>query len=157
VVVVVTLLSLGLGTLLLLNTLLAQGSFALYSLEAQVASLADQEQALQQKAAELAAPQRLERRARSLGMVPSANPAFLRAKDGEVLGVPIPAAGPAPVVGSSTSEPASADQQNDEPRDAAEQKQDQQKQDQQKQDQQKQDQQKQDQQKQDQQNGGGTG
>ena len=48
------LLSLGLGALLLLNTLLAQGSFTLYELDASVAALTDQEQALQQKAAVLA-------------------------------------------------------------------------------------------------------
>jgi hypothetical protein len=105
VVAVLTVLSLGLGALLLLNTLLAQGSFALHSLEAQVSELADREQALRQKVAELAAPGRLERRARALGMVPSANPAFLRARDGKVLGVPMPATGPAPVVGSTTTEP----------------------------------------------------
>jgi hypothetical protein len=99
-VLVLVLLSLGLGTLLLLNTLLAQGSFTLHELEAKVADLADQEQALQQKAAALAAPQRLARSATELGMVPSVNPAFLRAEDGKVLGAPVPAAGPPPVVGS---------------------------------------------------------
>ena len=110
VVVVLLLLSLGLGALLLLNTLLAQGSFTLHSLNDRVAALADQEQALQQRASELAAPQRLARRAQALGMVPSQNPAFLSAADGKVLGEPVPAAAPvqpAPVVGSEdTSQPA---------------------------------------------------
>jgi hypothetical protein len=103
VVVVLLLLSLGLGALLLLNTLLAQGSFTLHSLNERVAALADQEQALQQRASELAAPQRLARRAQALGMVQSQNPAFLSAADGKVLGEPAPAAAPvqpAPVVGS---------------------------------------------------------
>jgi uncharacterized membrane protein YukC len=103
---VLVLLVLGLGALLLLNTLLAQGSFTLHTLDARVAELADREQALQQKVAELAAPQRLARRASAIGMVPSVNPAFLRASDGKVLGVPVPASAPAPVV---VSEPAPAE------------------------------------------------
>ncbi|MEO8106941.1 MAG: septum formation initiator family protein [Actinomycetes bacterium] len=104
VVLVLVILSLGLGLLLLLNTLLAQGSFTLHALDAKVASLADREQALQQRTAELASPQRLARGAARLGMVPSANPAFLRAKDGKILGEPMQAAGPAPVVGSESSD-----------------------------------------------------
>jgi len=103
VVLVLVLLSLGLGALLLLNTLLAQGSFTLHELDAKVANLADQEQALQQKAAALASPKRLARSATELGMVASVNPAFLRAEDGKVLGAPVPAASPPPVVGSETS------------------------------------------------------
>lgn len=103
VATVLVLLVLGLGSLLLLNTLLAQGSFTLHTLDARVGELADREQALQQRVAELAAPQRLARRASALGMVPSVNPAFLRASDGKVLGVPVPASAPAPVV---VSEPA---------------------------------------------------
>jgi len=112
VVLVLVILTLGLGLLLLLNTLLAQGSFTLHSLDAKVASLTDREQALQQRTAELAAPQRLARRAAEIGMVPSANPAFLRVQDGKILGEPMPAAPPSSVVGSGTaageaSEPAS--------------------------------------------------
>jgi hypothetical protein len=126
------LLVLGLGALLMLNTLLAQGSFTLHSLDARVAELADREQALQQKVAELAAPQRLARRASAIGMVPSVNPAFLRASDGKVLGVPVPASAPAPVV---VSEPAPTGQDEQTKQDAQQKKQDQQKQsDQQKQD-----------------------
>lgn len=100
VALVLVVLSLGLGALLLLNTLLAQGSFTLHALEGKVADLADREQELQQRAAELASPQRLARSAAALGMVPSENPAFLRAEDGKVLGEPVPAADPPPVVGS---------------------------------------------------------
>lgn len=102
VVLVLVLLSLGLGALLLLNTLLAQGSFTLHELDAKVADLADEEQALQQKVAVLASPRRLARSASQLGMVASVNPAFLRAEDGKVLGAPVPAASPPPVVGSDT-------------------------------------------------------
>jgi hypothetical protein len=103
VVLVLVILTLGLGLLLLLNTLLAQGSFTLHSLDAKVASLTDREQALQQRTAELAAPQRLARRAAEIGMVPSANPAFLRVQDGKILGEPMPAAPPRSVVGSGTA------------------------------------------------------
>lgn len=103
VALVLVVLSLGLGALLLLNTLLAQGSFTLHALEGKVADLADREQELQQRAAELASPQRLARSAAALGMVPSENPAFLRAEDGKVLGEPVPAADPPPVVGSVDS------------------------------------------------------
>jgi hypothetical protein len=101
---VVVLLTLGLGALLLLNTLLAQGSFTLHTLNDRVSSLVDREQALQQRASELAAPHRLARRAQKLGMVASQNPAFLRTSDGKILGEPVPAAAqiqPTPVVGST--------------------------------------------------------
>ena len=109
IVVVLVLLTVGLGTLLLLNTLLAQGSFTLHTVNAKVASLADREQALQQKASQLAAPQRLARNAQALGMVPAQNPAFLRSEDGKVLGEPVPAPTPvvvSPVIGSETAESA---------------------------------------------------
>ena len=109
IVVVLVLLTVGLGTLLLLNTLLAQGSFTLHTVNAKVASLADREQALQQKASQLAAPQRLARNAQALGMVPSQNPAFLRSEDGKVLGEPVPAPTPvvvSPVIGSEAADPA---------------------------------------------------
>lgn len=103
VVLVLVILVLGLGLLLLLNTLLAQGSFTLHSLDAKVANLADREQALQERTAELAAPQRLARSAARIGMVPSANPAFLRVQDGKILGEPMPAVGPRSVVGSGSA------------------------------------------------------
>ena len=96
VVVMLLLLTVGLGTILLLNTLLAQGSFTLHALKDRVAALTDTEQALQQRASELAAPQRLARRAQELGMVASQNPAFLNEADGKVLGEPVPASAPAP-------------------------------------------------------------
>jgi hypothetical protein len=75
---------------------LAQGSFRVHDLEREVGLLADEEQALQQKVAELAAPARLAQQARSLGMVPMTTPAFLRASDGKVLGRPSAAVGAVP-------------------------------------------------------------
>jgi hypothetical protein len=83
----------GLLGLLALNTVLAQGSFRVSDLQRRVAALDDQQQALQQRVALRAAPQRLARRASALGMVPMLEPAFLRAGDGRVLGRPQPAAG----------------------------------------------------------------
>jgi hypothetical protein len=84
---------LGLGGLLVLNTVLAQDAFRLHDLEGAVAVLTDQEQALQQQVARLAAPARLTHRARAMGMVPMAGPAFLRTSDGAILGRPAPAPG----------------------------------------------------------------
>lgn len=86
----------GLGGLLLLNTLLAQGSFAVHDLDAQITALSDRQQSLQQKVAELAAPQRLARQANQLGMVATVNPAFLQMPGGHVLGKPTVASEPAP-------------------------------------------------------------
>jgi hypothetical protein len=94
VLLVITLLVGGLVTLLLLNTALAQGAFVIHDLESQSAQLADREQALQQEVAVEASPARLAKRARQLGMVPTANPVFLRTSDGRVLGVPQPATAP---------------------------------------------------------------
>ena len=88
VAVVIGLLIAGLGSLLLLNTLLAQGSFTVHDLDQQVALLTDREQALQQQVARLAAPDRLAHKAAGMGMVPAINPAFVRAGSGRILGVP---------------------------------------------------------------------
>jgi len=89
-------LTLGLLGVLLLNTVVAQDAFAVSALQQKSAALADQEQALTQAVAAADSPQRLESRARTLGMVPTENPAFLRLADGKVLGKPLP--GKAPVV-----------------------------------------------------------
>jgi len=106
VAVILVLLIAGLGSLLLLNTLLAQGSFTVRDLSVQVSSLQDREQALQQRVATLDAPRRLARQAAALGMVPVVNPAFLRVRDGRVLGLPIVATGPANTNDRSVNGPA---------------------------------------------------
>lgn len=103
VMMVLVLLIGGLASLLLLNTLLAQGSFAVRDLTLQVADLQDEQQALQQRVAGLAAPQRLARRAAEMGMVPSVNPVFVRMGDGKVLGKP--SAATAPVVPQPSQPP----------------------------------------------------
>jgi cell division protein FtsB len=92
--VVGTVLSLGLVALLGINTLLAQGSFTVHDLEADLAELGAREAALQEEIAALAAPRRLAEKARSLGMVQSEIPVFLRLSDGAVLGQANPAAPP---------------------------------------------------------------
>ncbi len=91
---VVVLIVAGLLALLTLNTALQQASFTVGRLESQAADLADREQALAQQVAIEEAPARLAERAAQLGMVPSESPAFIRAEDGMILGVPTPAREP---------------------------------------------------------------
>ncbi len=83
-------------TLLLLNTALAEGSFAEQELQQRVADLADDEGTLAQEVAIAESPARLAERAQALGMVPTTNPAFLRLSDGAVLGTPEVGEAPAP-------------------------------------------------------------
>ncbi|MFG2288922.1 septum formation initiator family protein [Streptomyces sp. NPDC048595] len=87
VLLIVVLLGSGLITLLLLNSALNQGSFALDKLERETGELTDEQQALQQEVDASSAPDALERRARELGMVPGGSPVFLL-PDGRVLGRP---------------------------------------------------------------------
>jgi len=88
VVLLVALLSVGLITLLLLNTALSQDSFRVSDLRQRSAQLTDNEQALERQVADLEAPQRLAKTARELGMKPGGNPLFLRTPDGRVIGDP---------------------------------------------------------------------
>jgi len=87
VLLIVLLLGVGLLALLLLNAALNKGSFQLSKLERETEELTDRQQALQQEVDGYSAPDRLEKRARELGMVPSGNPVFLR-PDGTVRGIP---------------------------------------------------------------------
>jgi len=82
------LLACGLMAVLLLNTVLAQGAFAIHSLEEEATALEIRQQALEQEVAILDTPGSLARRARDLGMVRSPLAAYLRLSDGRVLGVP---------------------------------------------------------------------
>jgi hypothetical protein len=100
VVVVVTLLVSGLLGLLLLNTLVAQDSFALHDLSTQGRVLDQREQDLAKQVQALQAPATLAARATSLGMVSGGPPAFLALPTGKVLGQPT--AGVAPPVASTT-------------------------------------------------------
>lgn len=87
-VVLVVLLGGGLLGLLVLNTLVAQGSFTLHDLASQSRALQLQEQQLAGQVQAEQAPGQLADRATKLGMVPGGAPAFLRLADGRVLGQP---------------------------------------------------------------------
>jgi hypothetical protein len=106
VVVLVSLLVGGLLGLLLLNTLVAQGSFRLHDLGTKGKALELRQQDLQRQVQALQAPAELARRAAALGMVPGNAPAFLRLSDGKVLGVAT--AGLAPVVPAAPKPPVAA-------------------------------------------------
>ena len=110
VAVLVSLLVAGLLGLLVLNTVLAQGSFALFSLRADNRVLADREQTLLREVEALRSPDALAARAAAMGMVQAAQPAFLRLPDGVVLGTDTPAPAPLPApVKAPVKAPAGAD------------------------------------------------
>lgn len=91
VLLVVLVLSVGLVGLLLLNTTLQQGAFAIHDLARTTTSLEERQGVLEQRVAQLKAPDNLARRAQAIGMVPNTNPVFLRLSDGAVLGSAVPA------------------------------------------------------------------
>jgi cell division protein FtsB len=82
----------GVVGLLVFNTHMQQASFQATALQAQATAMHAEEQALRMELDNLRDPQRVAQRARALGMVPIANPAFLELSDGDVLGNPVPAA-----------------------------------------------------------------
>jgi type II secretory pathway pseudopilin PulG len=93
-VVLVSLLLLGgVGGLLCFNTSMQQASFTATALESQAQALNARRQGLQMQVDSLRNPQRVALEARHLGMVPAADPAFIRLGDGKVLGNAVPATG----------------------------------------------------------------
>ena len=102
-----TVLTMGLIGLLLLNTVLAQGSFTLSKLRATSDQLTDVQSALNQSLDASKSPANLAMKATKMGMVPAQSAAFLRLSDGKVLGVAQPATqGPGfTVVGTTTPAP----------------------------------------------------
>lgn len=116
VICVCGLLTLGLLSLLLLNTVLAQGAFTVQSLQKRTAALGDEQQRLQSSVSLAGSPLVLAERARGLGLVQVRDPAFIRTSDGRILGKPTkarrpavpkaavvkPAASGAPAAGSGT-------------------------------------------------------
>ncbi|MDQ1288953.1 MAG: hypothetical protein QG622_2519 [Actinomycetota bacterium] len=84
------LLAVGLVALLLLNLDLEQGAFVRKKQQLDIEQLQERRQALAEEIVALEAPQSLARRAAELGMVEAPNAAFVRARDGRVLGVPSP-------------------------------------------------------------------
>jgi hypothetical protein len=77
----------GFVAVLVLNTAMAKGSYTIRDLQRRSDALADSEDALRHAIDGVSGPGPLARRARDLGMVPAATPAFLRLSDGKVLGV----------------------------------------------------------------------
>lgn len=86
VVLMLIVLAVGLVGLLLVNTSLQQGSFVIHDLENTSSTLDQRHSVLDQRVADLRAPDELARRARELGMEPNTSPSFLRLSDGKVLG-----------------------------------------------------------------------
>jgi hypothetical protein len=95
--VVVSLLVAGLLGLLVLNTVLAKGAFALHTLSQESRDLADREQTLSREVEALRSPQALAGKAAAMGMVPAGPPAFLELPSGKVSGVALPALAPGEV------------------------------------------------------------
>jgi len=98
----------GLGAMLLINTQLAQGSFAVSTLKQQLSTLTEQAAVLNEEVSAAAAPAALARKARRLGMVASRTPVFLSVPDGKVLGKPQPAVG-TPVRAKAKAKPSTDD------------------------------------------------
>lgn len=74
----------GLVSLLLLNTILAQGSFTLDSLEQRHDRLVQRVDVLEREVAHRSSPASLAQKARSLGMVPTEKTRFVDAQTGAV-------------------------------------------------------------------------
>ncbi len=85
------LVGMGLVGLILMSTMLQAQSFEVAKLDQQVDALETRQQALSRQVHRLQSPSNLARQALLLGMVPNANPVFLRLSDGEVLGKAKPA------------------------------------------------------------------
>lgn len=77
----------GFVAVLMLNTAMAKGSYTLRDLQQRSDELTDTQDSLRHSLDAVSGPGPLAKRARELGMVPAASPAFLRLSDGAVLGV----------------------------------------------------------------------
>ncbi|GAA0618614.1 hypothetical protein GCM10009547_21220 [Sporichthya brevicatena] len=94
VMLLLLVLSGGLAALLGFNTALAQGSFTASKLQKEATALEDRSQNLEEALARAAAPDRLAKAAREIGMVPAPGVSFVSLADGTVTdgAVPAPAA-----------------------------------------------------------------
>jgi hypothetical protein len=88
IVFVTALLGGGLICLLVINTILATGSYQITSLQQAQAARAQQVQALRQQVAEESAPSVIAKRARQLGMVEPPLTKFLNLKTGRIMSQP---------------------------------------------------------------------
>jgi cell division protein FtsB len=91
VVVVLTVLGSGLVGLILMSTVLQAQSFEAARLDREATALETRQQAIAREVERLQSPANVASRAIAIGMVPNANPAFLRLSDGKILGKPAPA------------------------------------------------------------------
>jgi hypothetical protein len=91
VALVSVLLVTGVAGLLWFNTSMQQVSFTATALENKAQALQAQRQGLEMDLDALRNPQRVAAAAKHMGMVPPADPAFIRLRDGKVLGDPVPA------------------------------------------------------------------
>ncbi len=93
IVFVTALLGGGLICLLVINTILATGSYQITSLQQAQAARAQQVQVLKQQVAEDSAPAMIAKRARELGMVVPPLTSFLNLKTGQIIRQPAAEAG----------------------------------------------------------------
>lgn len=91
VVVVMTVLTIGLLGIILISTVLQAQSFEIARLSTQADSLETQQQALTRDVERMQSPANVAESSIRLGMVPNANPVFLRLEDGSVIGEAEPA------------------------------------------------------------------
>jgi len=91
VVVVLVVVGIGLVGLILVSTVLQAQSFEVAKLNQEAAALESRHQALNREVHQLQSPSSIASRALRLGMVPNANPVFLRMSDGKVVGKAKPA------------------------------------------------------------------
>jgi hypothetical protein len=91
VVVVLTVLGSGLVGLILMSTVLQAQSFEAARLDRQATALETRQQAIAREVERLQSPANVADRAIAIGMVPPANPAFLRLSDGKIVGEPVAA------------------------------------------------------------------
>jgi len=78
---------------LLLSIAVAQGAYEIDGYQVRQAELEREHQKLAEDLDRVESPQYLAKNAEALGMVPNANPVYLRLSDGAVLGQPTPATG----------------------------------------------------------------
>lgn len=91
VVVVILVISLGLVGLIFMSTVMQGQAFELAKLDRQAATLQTQQESLSHDLTAMKSPAGLAAAAMRYGMVPNANPVFLRLRDGKVIGKAEPA------------------------------------------------------------------
>lgn len=91
ILVCIAVLGVALVVVLLLNTTMAHGSYEQRGLQREISQLAQEEQALLAQIDAASSPHALAEHATRMGMVQDSTPAFVRLKDGKVIGDVTPA------------------------------------------------------------------